>query len=171
MKKGITNCGFTLIELMVVMVLLAILVGLGTSSFLSSQKKSRDAKRKNDVRQVAVSLEAYYNDIGHYPYSDGNGSMKGCGAIGANLCAWGAKWSNTSTTPETVYMFTLPQEFVSGKTFYYKTDAAGTYFSLYALLENTKDTGLGVNQSGYTGTNCGGSALCTYGISSTNTAP
>lgn len=156
---------------MVVMVIMAILVGLGTSSFMSSQKKSRDAKRKNDLRQISVSLEAYYNDIGHYPLSDGIGVMKGCGAIGANTCTWGEKWSNTSTTPETVYMFILPNEAVTGKTLYYKTDASGTYYALYALLENTRDTGTGVNQAGYAGTNCGGGSLCTYGISSTNTTP
>lgn len=165
------NKGFTLIELMVAMVIMAILVAMGTGSFMSSQKKSRDAKRKNDLRQVAVSMEAYYNDIGHYPLSDGSGTMKGCGAIGANNCTWGAKWSNTSTTPETVYMYTLPSEFVSGKIFYYKTDAAGTYFALYGLLENTKDEGIGAKQTGYSSTNCGGGSLCTYGIASTNATP
>lgn len=156
---------------MVVMVLLAILVGMGASSFGSSQKKSRDAKRKGDLRQVAVSMEAYYNDMGRYPLSDGSGNMRGCGAIAANTCTWGAIWSNTSTTPETIYMYTLPAEPVLGKNFYYTTDASGTYFKLYALLENTKDEGAAVKQAGYAGTNCGGGSLCTYGISSTNTTP
>lgn len=163
--------GFTLIELMVVMVLLAILVTIGTGSFMSSQKKSRDAKRKADIRQVALSLEAYYNDIGRYPLVNASGQMMGCGAGAVAVCAWGTKWSNTSTTPETVYMYTLPAESVFGRTLYYTTDVGGTYFKLYALLENTQDEGAGVKQDGYAGTNCGGAVECTYGISSTNTTP
>ena len=44
-------------------------------------------------------------------------------------------------------------------------------YKLYAHLENTLDTGDGVVQAGYSGTNCGvGSAmLCTYAIASSNT--
>lgn len=172
MKKSTftTRNGFTLIELMIVMVLLAILVAIGTGSFMSSQKKSRDAKRKADLRQVAVTLEAYYNDMGRYPAASG-GQMMGCGIGASGACAWGGAWSNTSTTPETVYMYVLPTESVPGRSMYYATDAGGTYFRLYGLLENTQDEGAGVNQGGYSGTNCGGSVLCTYGISSTNTTP
>ncbi|MCL4360231.1 type II secretion system GspH family protein [Patescibacteria group bacterium] len=40
--------GFTLIELLIVIAILGILVRLGLASFLSSQIKSRDSRRKSD---------------------------------------------------------------------------------------------------------------------------
>ena len=45
------KAGFTLVELMIVMIIMGILVLAGVGSFISSQKRSRDTKRKNDLRQ------------------------------------------------------------------------------------------------------------------------
>ena len=50
--------GFTLIELLVVITIIGILAGIGLNSFQSSQKKSRDATRKSDLRQISHALEA-----------------------------------------------------------------------------------------------------------------
>ncbi len=168
-----TKSGFTLIELLVVIVILGFLIVAGLGSFISSQKKSRDSKRKNDLRQVAISLETYYNDIGHYPYSDANGDLWGCGAGAASVCTWGQPWTNTTTAPQTIYMPQLPTDPSQGGRYYYVADAAGTYFQIYAHLENTLDTGFGVKQIGYSGTNCAsvGTTTCTYGVASTNAAP
>lgn len=162
--------GFTLVELMVSMIILGILVAMGIGTFTTTQKKSRDSKRKNDIRQISVSLEAYYNDIGHYPYADGNGNMMGCGLGAASVCWWGQVWSNTSTTPETIYMLVLPSDLMGGNNYFYTSDASGTFFKIYALLENEKDESVGVNQDGYAGTDCG-PGFCTYGTASTNVSP
>jgi len=56
--------GFTLIELLVVISILAILITLGLTSFASAQKKSRDAKRKADLRDYKNALEQYYSVCG-----------------------------------------------------------------------------------------------------------
>lgn len=170
-KKNIRN-GFTLIELLVVMAILAILVVSGVASFTSTQKKSRDTKRKNDLRQISLAMESYYNDMGGYPEADAsNGKIKGCiSAAGVpEVCNWGATWKNMSVNPSTVYMLAMPADPQSTSSYYYDSD--GTYFKVYARLENTKDEGSGVDQTGYAGTNCGGGSTCTYGIASTNIAP
>ncbi|HTK39924.1 MAG TPA: prepilin-type N-terminal cleavage/methylation domain-containing protein [Patescibacteria group bacterium] len=55
--------GFTLLELMVVVVLLALLV-TGVvwvdSALISSTKQSRDAERATDVKSIALLFEQYY---------------------------------------------------------------------------------------------------------------
>lgn len=62
------NRGFTLLELLVVLSIMAILVTLGISSFTTAQKKSRDAKRKSDIKEVQGALEQYYSICGYqYP--------------------------------------------------------------------------------------------------------
>lgn len=61
MKKK-TNLGFTLIELMVVITIIAILATMGINTFTAAQKKARDAKRQSDVRTL-VSCAASTADI------------------------------------------------------------------------------------------------------------
>jgi prepilin-type N-terminal cleavage/methylation domain-containing protein len=72
--------GFTLIELLIVIVILGILATIGLASFASSQMKSRDARRKANLNQVAGSLEIYFNDMSKYPSASAVGQIMGCGA-------------------------------------------------------------------------------------------
>lgn len=55
--------GFSLIELMVVVVILAILVSVGISFFSNAQKAARDAKRKSDIDAIAYAYEDTYNPV------------------------------------------------------------------------------------------------------------
>jgi type II secretion system protein G len=160
--------GFTLIELMVVMVILAILVALASGSYASSTRRGRDNRRKNDLRNVTTALEAYYNDKGVYPQGNANGEIVGCGTADAQTCSWGGQFKDKNNT---LYMVLIPSDPSDSQRYYY-TGGNNTY-KLYTHLENTKDEGTGVKQDGYSGTNCSkdGSVLCTYGISSGNTTP
>lgn len=54
--------GFTLVELMVVVSIIAILSVIGITVFTGIQKGARDARRKADVQAISKSLEAHYND-------------------------------------------------------------------------------------------------------------
>lgn len=56
----IRSRGFTVVELVVVMVIMAILLTLGVASFNGSQANARDAERKADIDTIAKSLEARY---------------------------------------------------------------------------------------------------------------
>ena len=57
-----TQKGFTLIELLVVIAIIGILAAIGVMSFGGSQGKARDAKRKEDLHRVLVSLQAAVTD-------------------------------------------------------------------------------------------------------------
>lgn len=54
--------GFSLIELIIVITIIAILSLLGYNSFIGAQERARDAKRKSDVNQVYKALELYFKD-------------------------------------------------------------------------------------------------------------
>lgn len=60
--------GFTLIELLTVVTIIGILAGLISISFLSSREKSRDARRKADLRNIydAASMYAISNQNKYY---------------------------------------------------------------------------------------------------------
>jgi general secretion pathway protein G len=158
--------GFTLMELLIVMVIIGILSTLGLGSFQSSQQKGRDSKRKSELKQIGVALEAYYNDHSQYPLGTA-GLIDGCN--GGSSCAWGAQFVDDKGT---VYMVELPTDPKDNGQYYYDSD--GTYYQLYARLENTLDqsvpTDVNDDPQVYSSLDCG-DFECNYGVSSGNTTP
>lgn len=74
--KFIKLKGFTLIELMVVIGVIAILSTLAFVFFNTIRMNSRDARRLADVKQIQNALKMYYNDVGFYPTAiTANGSI------------------------------------------------------------------------------------------------
>lgn len=65
--------GFTLVELMVSVSIIAILIAIGIASYATVNKRSNDTKRKSDVEQIRAALEMYRAENGYYP-SLGTGS-------------------------------------------------------------------------------------------------
>lgn len=59
--------GFTLIELLVVIAIIGLLSSVVLASLNSARKKGRDARRVNDVRQLQLALELYYDKNNNYP--------------------------------------------------------------------------------------------------------
>lgn len=69
MKKYWLKLGFTLIEILCVLIIIWIIVGFSTIKIKDSQKKARDMIRKNDLQMIADALISYNNDYGHFPSS------------------------------------------------------------------------------------------------------
>ena len=64
--------GFSLIELLVVITIIAILISAGAVSWTNSQKTSRDKKRKAAMAFLQDGLERYFADNGFYPQDSGD---------------------------------------------------------------------------------------------------
>ena len=69
--------GFTLIELMVVVVILATLVGLGAIGVAKTLSGAESTKRSSFARVVNSAIAAYKNETGEYPIPSGNVSSFG----------------------------------------------------------------------------------------------
>jgi type II secretion system protein G len=167
-QKSAVN-GFTLIEIIVVMLIIGILAAIGIGSFTSSQIKSRDARRKSDLKQITNALEVYYNDFGSYPVSL-NGAIMGCGEGGVLQCTWGDPfaWTPVGGAEAVVYMIKIPED-TSNQNYYY--ESGGTSYQIYARLENQQDRDVPKSDENlplvYQATDCGDST-CNYGVASTN---
>jgi len=59
--------GFTIVELLVVIVVIGILVGITIVSYGAIQQRARDSERSSDVTQLKIALEKYHADNGQYP--------------------------------------------------------------------------------------------------------
>jgi prepilin-type N-terminal cleavage/methylation domain-containing protein len=67
--------GFTLIEILVSVGIIALLSSVILSATNSARKNARDAKRVASIREMQTGLELYYNTYAHYPDSDGGGPV------------------------------------------------------------------------------------------------
>lgn len=63
--------GFTIVELLIVIVVIAILAAISVVAYTGIQARANDARRANDIRQVAKLIEVYYAENGSYPSTGG----------------------------------------------------------------------------------------------------
>lgn len=69
-NKRHTTAGFTLIEVMVVVVILGILAALVVPKVMSRPEQARIVKAKQDILAIQSALELYKLDNGFYPTTD-----------------------------------------------------------------------------------------------------
>lgn len=74
-SKSRSRSGFTLIELMVVMIIIALLVTITVAVLGFAQKKGRISKAEVMIKALSLSLEKYKNDQGEYPEPQNEAQM------------------------------------------------------------------------------------------------
>lgn len=74
--------GFTIVELLIVIVVIAILAAITAVAFNGVQQRARDTQRKSDLAQIAKSFRLYETDKGDFM-----GVGSGCG-YGGNGGGW-----------------------------------------------------------------------------------
>jgi len=71
--------GFTIVELLIVIVVIGILAAITIVAYSGIQQKARDSQRQNDISELTKVLELYYTDNGRYPPTGTS-----CNAAGLN---------------------------------------------------------------------------------------
>jgi len=70
--------GFTLIELLVVIAIIGVLASIVLASLNTARRKSRDARRITDIKQIQLALELYYDAQSPTPqYPDASDNVPG----------------------------------------------------------------------------------------------
>lgn len=62
--------GFTIVELLIVIAVIAILALLVVTTYSGIQARSRDSQRQSDVAAIQTQLEAFYANESYYPTAD-----------------------------------------------------------------------------------------------------
>lgn len=125
--------GFTLTELIIVILLLGFLVLIGISYLRSQTYKGNDARRKRDIREIQVAIEEYEKDHDCYPLP----SIVSCNP-------------GTGLKP---YIAKIPCDPITGASYYYDyaDSSCPDWYRIFTNLENDKDVqavpGIGPNSS------------------------
>ena len=140
-----TNKGFTLVEILIVIAIIASLASVFISNFFASIARGRDSRRKQDLRSIVNALELYYNDLGRYP---------------DDLPAASIPFTHPDDE-NTIYLKETPKDPSTGVRYCYET-ADGNQYKLTAQLENIKDSDILLSPI-----TCGGVDF-NYGVTSSN---
>jgi len=121
--------GFSLVELLVVISIIGMLSTMAVVSLGGARKKSRDARRLTDIKQIRTALELYYNDNNEYPPSGG-----GTGAISDSNSKI-TESDPIKTVGGETYMLKMPQDPKSTQGYYYKRGTDNKTYVLHYVLE------------------------------------
>ena len=66
-KYVFNRAGFTLFELLAVMMIMAILATIAVPSYRRSQIKARESALAEDLYQMRRAIDTFYADLGRYP--------------------------------------------------------------------------------------------------------
>lgn len=165
------QAGFTLIELIIVIGILGVLVAavLVLVNPLTQIRRARDAQRKNDLHQIQIALEQYYNDHGSYPVYCDNTTV-----YSANSQPWISQltssyinslptdplntWGSWTQSTVFVYQYQAKQctpcsggSCTSSSYSCSACDNTGQHYVLGAHFENAKDVQINWNFTDYWG--------------------
>ncbi len=112
--------GFTLIEILIVVAIIAILASVVLVGLGPTQQAGRDARRLSDLHEVQNGLELYYNKNGAYPIP--------------NPATWAT--FQTTLTGAGIGVNSVPNDPSSGKNYIYAWNTGATTYELGANMES-----------------------------------
>lgn len=104
MRNRAKQSGFTLIELLVVIAIIGLLSSIAVASLNSARMKARDTRRIENLRQIRLALELFFDAKGYYPRS-------GCGwdCNGYRVSYSSVSW-NSLASDLAPYIASLPKD-------------------------------------------------------------
>jgi general secretion pathway protein G len=143
MKIKKYSSGFSLIELLVVISIMAVLISLSAFGLQQARESARDGQRKADLETIRTGLSFYKSDCNVYPTE------------AASTTKMGTVLTASCITPTPVYIEKMPTDPVSGRNYIYVRSTSG--YRICASLETEVDA-----DSNCSTVSCG--TTCNYSV-------
>jgi len=118
--------GFTLIELMVVVMIIAVLIAIAIPSFLGFRKSAQDRSAQSELRSVLLAEKAFWLENGDYTETNGDITAFEPNANVGDAIATSVVLQLNATSNDTVCMTRTAE---SGNTFaIWESSSLGTYY-------------------------------------------
>ena len=127
-----SHAGFTLIELMVVIAIIAILTAIITANFTSAKSRSRDTKRVSDIAQIQLALAGFFDRCNAYPATLDTTATSATCPSGITLGS---------------FISRIPSPPNSSEYYFYAVNATGNAYDDYFLNATLENQGSASNNS------------------------
>ena len=129
--------GFTLVELLVVIVVLAVLAAIVLPKFAESGKRSKEAAVKADLKLLRDAVDRFYADTGVWPVNLGQLALttapaKGIDANGNPAAINPSDWHGP-------YVDSVPKDALAKSDYQYKTTAPAVGIVQSSVTTKTSD--------------------------------
>ena len=142
--------GFTIVELLIVIVVIGVLAAISIAAYNSVQSKARDSSRIAKLDQLVKGIELYYAQNGYYPPIDhGLGTESSCGSQTDN---WGhcdrLRILTDAIAPYVRIDPTTLSNATQGNHYYSYASQSGDGWGSYGIMVYLEGSG-GANDGGY----------------------
>lgn len=136
--KQFAKKGFTLIELMIVIVILGVLMSTVLPKLTGAQGRARDTARMADLGNLSSALQVYMDDNGQYPGAVGTSECLTSGGVTGTAIKAYLKGSNIMTDPLKTNAVGATPTCSNGQYYYVPTAKNNVAKSSYILCANTE---------------------------------
>lgn len=134
MNKASQKRGFTLVEILIVVAIIATLASVALVGLGPVQRSGRDTRRISDLRQVQNGVELYYAKCGYYPGdAQKDTDCSGFTSIGGSKAGWDTL--TAALVDSSLGVSKVPNDPRSGESYVYGSTTGSSYV-LGATLEN-----------------------------------
>lgn len=129
--KADSNKGFTLIEILIVVAIIAILAAIALPNYLAAQTRSKVSRARAELQTLATALESYYVDNNDYPPDTNHGSGD-----------WQSIYTWIPVTTPIAYLTSIPRDQYYGYSFF-----SGEFYGFYTYVHEPKGRQAGPNEN------------------------
>lgn len=135
MSRTIFNRGYSLVEIMVAVAIVAILATVSFRAVDEYRKSARDKERIAELKQLQIALRMYKDSYGRYPAAGCSIAAGTWVSPGPGTATWYASCDAYISSLTPTFMNVLPTDPNETKTnsgYMYRTDATGSEYKIIA---------------------------------------